>query len=83
MRIIHGAGYSDEERRTFIKIVYQNIYMAMFSMTRAMESLKIPYENPDNHFAKLAEKEVRKGHRVFNDERRNCMSRDEAVKTRA
>ncbi|GAA48886.1 hypothetical protein T265_04399 [Opisthorchis viverrini] len=49
MRIIHGAGYSDEERRTFIKIVYQNIYMAMFSMTRAMESLKIPYENPDNH----------------------------------
>ena len=48
MRIIHGAGYSDEERRTFIKIVYQNIYMAMFAMTRAAESLKIPYENPDN-----------------------------------
>ncbi|VDP89335.1 unnamed protein product [Echinostoma caproni] len=35
MRIIHGAGYSDEERRTFIKIVYQNIYMAMFTMIRA------------------------------------------------
>nr|AAW26092.1 SJCHGC09376 protein [Schistosoma japonicum] len=48
MRIIHGAGYSDDERRTFIKIVYQNIYMAMFTMVRAVESLKIPYENPAN-----------------------------------
>ncbi|VDP99138.1 unnamed protein product [Trichobilharzia regenti] len=48
MRIIHGAGYSDDERRTFIKIVYQNIYMAMFTMIRAVESLKIPYENPAN-----------------------------------
>ncbi|GAA53621.1 guanine nucleotide binding protein (G protein) alpha q polypeptide [Clonorchis sinensis] len=48
MRIIHGAGYSDEERRTFIKLVYQNIYMAMFTMIRAMETLKISYENPAN-----------------------------------
>lgn len=48
MRIIHGAGYSDEERRTFIKIVYQNIYMAMFTMIRAVESLKINYENSSN-----------------------------------
>ncbi|CAL8068427.1 unnamed protein product [Calicophoron daubneyi] len=48
MRIIHGAGYSDEERRTFIKIVYQNIYMAMFTMIRALESLKISYENSAN-----------------------------------
>ncbi|KAF5397188.1 Guanine nucleotide-binding protein G(Q) subunit alpha, partial [Paragonimus heterotremus] len=48
MRIIHGAGYSDEERRTFIKLVYQNIYMAMSTMIRAMENLKIAYENPAN-----------------------------------
>lgn len=48
MRIIHGAGYSDDERRTYIKIVYQNIYMAMFTMVRAMENLKILYENPAN-----------------------------------
>lgn len=58
MRIIHGAGYSDEERRTFIKIVYQNIYMAMFTMIRALESLKIPYENPLNKAYAEAIREV-------------------------
>ena len=48
MRIIHGSGYSDEDKRTFIKLVYQNIYMAMNSMIRAMEALKIPYKNDQN-----------------------------------
>ncbi|XP_041355994.1 guanine nucleotide-binding protein G(q) subunit alpha [Gigantopelta aegis] len=50
MRIIHGTGYSDDDKRSFIKIVYQNIFMAMGSMIRAMETLKIPYrnENADN-----------------------------------
>ena len=43
MRIIHGSGYSDDDKRTFIKLVYQNIYMAMNSMIRAMEALDIPY----------------------------------------
>ncbi|THD21933.1 Heterotrimeric GTP-binding protein alpha subunit G-alpha-q [Fasciola hepatica] len=58
MRIIHGAGYSDEERRTFIKIVYQNIYMAMFTMIRALESLKISYENPANQAYAEAIREI-------------------------
>jgi GTPase SAR1 family protein len=48
MRIIHGSGYSDDDKRTFIKLVYQNIYMAMNSMIRAMEALKIPYKNEQN-----------------------------------
>jgi guanine nucleotide-binding protein G(q) subunit alpha len=48
MRIIHGTGYSDDDKRGFIKLVYQNIFMAMNSMIRAMETLKIPYKNPDN-----------------------------------
>ncbi|KAK9703959.1 G-protein alpha subunit [Popillia japonica] len=43
MRIIHGAGYSDEDKRGFIKLVYQNIFMAMQSMIRAMDLLKIRY----------------------------------------
>jgi guanine nucleotide-binding protein G(q) subunit alpha len=47
MRIIHGAGYSDEDKRGFIKLVYQNIFMAMQSMIRAMDLLKIVYINPD------------------------------------
>lgn len=48
MRIIHGTGYSDDERRTFIKLVYQNIYMAILTMIRALENLKISYANPSN-----------------------------------
>ncbi|XP_018328194.1 guanine nucleotide-binding protein G(q) subunit alpha isoform X3 [Agrilus planipennis] len=48
MRIIHGAGYSDEDKRGFIKLVYQNIFMAMQSMIRAMDLLKIQYASPDS-----------------------------------
>jgi len=46
MRIIHGAGYSEEDKRGFIKLVFQNIFMAMQSMIRAMDLLKIQYEDP-------------------------------------
>ncbi|GFW62239.1 g protein alpha q subunit [Trichonephila clavipes] len=49
MRIIHGSGYSDEDKRSFIKLVYQNIFMAMQSMIKAMELLKIEYKDPTNH----------------------------------
>ncbi|XP_035670448.1 guanine nucleotide-binding protein G(q) subunit alpha [Branchiostoma floridae] len=48
MRIIHGAGYSDEDRRGYTKLVYQNIFMAMHSMIRAMDTLKIAYKNKEN-----------------------------------
>ncbi|XP_055921578.1 G protein alpha q subunit isoform X2 [Eupeodes corollae] len=48
MRIIHGSGYSDEDKRGFIKLVYQNIFMAMQSMIKAMDMLKIQYGAPDN-----------------------------------
>ena len=48
MRIIHGAGYSDEDKRGFIRLVYQNIFMAMHSMIRAMDTLKIPYKDSSN-----------------------------------
>ena len=48
MRIIHGSGYSEDDKRSFIKIVYQNIFMAMNSMIRAMDTLKIAYKDPTN-----------------------------------
>nr|AUC64907.1 Gq-alpha [Argopecten irradians] len=48
MRIIHGSGYSEEDSRGFIKIVYQNIFMAMHSMIRAMDTIKISYEVAEN-----------------------------------
>lgn len=53
MRIIHGAGYSEEDKRGFIKLVYQNIFMAMQSMIRAMELLKIPYADPASYVSKV------------------------------
>ncbi|XP_014276779.1 guanine nucleotide-binding protein G(q) subunit alpha isoform X4 [Halyomorpha halys] len=46
MRIIHGSGYSDEDKRGFIKLVYQNIFMAMQSMIRAMDLLRISFNDP-------------------------------------
>uniref|UniRef100_A0A8C6Q2I3 Guanine nucleotide-binding protein subunit alpha n=1 Tax=Nothobranchius furzeri TaxID=105023 RepID=A0A8C6Q2I3_NOTFU len=48
MRIIHGAGYSDEDKRSFTKLVYQNIFTSMQAMIRAMETLKIPYKCDHN-----------------------------------
>ncbi|XP_074491553.1 guanine nucleotide-binding protein subunit alpha-14-like [Sebastes fasciatus] len=48
MRIIHGRGFSEEERRTFSKCIFQNILSAMKAMTGAMTALRIPYFNPEN-----------------------------------
>ena len=53
MRIIHGSGYSEEDKRSHIKLVFQNIYMAMNSMIRAMEALKIPYKLEKNEIVRL------------------------------
>lgn len=54
MRIIHGTGYSDEDKRSFTKLVYQNIFTAMQAMIRAMETLKIPYKYEHNKVNKQA-----------------------------
>uniref|UniRef100_A0A673URV0 Guanine nucleotide-binding protein subunit alpha n=1 Tax=Suricata suricatta TaxID=37032 RepID=A0A673URV0_SURSU len=48
MRIIHGSGYSDEDRKGFTKLVYQNIFTAMQSMIRAMDTLRIQYACEQN-----------------------------------
>ncbi|XP_067136865.1 guanine nucleotide-binding protein G(q) subunit alpha-like isoform X1 [Centruroides vittatus] len=48
MRIIHGSGYSDEDKKGFIKLVFQNIFMAMQSMIKAMDLLQIQYKNEKN-----------------------------------
>lgn len=48
MRIIHGQGYSDEDKRGYITLVYQNVITAMHMLTNAMDSLKIPYKDPAN-----------------------------------
>jgi phage/plasmid-associated DNA primase len=56
MRIIHGTGYSEEDKRSFVKLVYQNIFMAMHSMIRAMDTLKIQYRDKRNEVKLLINK---------------------------
>ena len=48
MRIIHGTGYTDEDKRGFTKLVYQNIFTSMQAMIRATENLKIQFTYEQN-----------------------------------
>ncbi|KAF7261005.1 hypothetical protein EG68_01861 [Paragonimus skrjabini miyazakii] len=51
MRIIHGSGYSEDDKRAFICLIYQNIFLAMTTMLEAMQKLGIIYsdaKNPEN-----------------------------------
>lgn len=48
MRIIHGSGYSEEDKRGFTRLVYQNIFTAMQSMIHAMDTLQISYIHEHN-----------------------------------
>ncbi|XP_077377096.1 guanine nucleotide-binding protein subunit alpha-14-like isoform X2 [Festucalex cinctus] len=59
MRIIHGGGYSEEDKRNYAKLVYQNIYTCMQTMIRAMDTLHIPFHDP-RHANMLMEVEVDK-----------------------
>ena len=47
MRIIHGQGYSEGDRKKFTVLVYRNIYTASQILINAMESLQIPYETEE------------------------------------
>jgi hypothetical protein len=48
MRIIHGVGYSEEDRRAFRLLIYQNIFVSMQAMIDAMDRLQIPFSRPDS-----------------------------------
>ncbi|KAJ6651566.1 hypothetical protein lerEdw1_020837, partial [Lerista edwardsae] len=48
MRIIHGVGFTEEDRKGYAKVVYQNIFTSIQAMIRAMEALQIPYAQPEN-----------------------------------
>ncbi|XP_051959864.1 guanine nucleotide-binding protein subunit alpha-14 [Xyrauchen texanus] len=48
MRIIHGRGYTEEDRRAYAKLIYQNIFVAIQAMLQAMENLNIPFVDPKN-----------------------------------
>ncbi|XP_028273369.1 guanine nucleotide-binding protein G(q) subunit alpha-like [Parambassis ranga] len=57
MRIIHGSGYSEADRKGFIHIVFQNIITAIKDLIRAMKTLQIEYFDDHNtsHAEKLLE----------------------------
>ncbi|KAA3679305.1 guanine nucleotide-binding protein G(q) subunit alpha [Paragonimus westermani] len=48
MRIIHGSGYSEVDKRAFIGLIYQNILLAMATMIEAMQRLGIIYSDMKN-----------------------------------
>ncbi|KAM3868161.1 guanine nucleotide-binding protein subunit alpha-14-like isoform 1-T1 [Diretmus argenteus] len=48
MRIIHGGGYTEDDKRSYAKLVYQNIYTSMQTMIRAMEALNIHFSDSRN-----------------------------------
>ncbi|RDD47518.1 Guanine nucleotide-binding protein G(q) subunit alpha [Trichoplax sp. H2] len=48
MRIIHGKGYTDNDRAEFTQLVFQNIFTAIQALVKAMETLNITYEHQSN-----------------------------------
>ncbi|KAB5522342.1 hypothetical protein PHYPO_G00158450 [Pangasianodon hypophthalmus] len=48
MRIIHGTGYSEDDRRAFTQSIFQNIFVAVQAMIEAMKTLQIPFTDDKN-----------------------------------
>ncbi|KAM4719583.1 guanine nucleotide-binding protein subunit alpha-14-like [Anableps anableps] len=48
MRIIHGKGYSESDRKGFTKLVCQNIITAIQTLIEAMRTLEIDYLDDQN-----------------------------------
>ena len=46
MRIIHGDGYSEDEKKKFAKLVYQNVFTAVKMLVQGQKIMGIPYVNP-------------------------------------
>ncbi|XP_062268788.1 guanine nucleotide-binding protein subunit alpha-11-like isoform X2 [Platichthys flesus] len=48
MRIIHGSGYSEADRRGFTRLVLQNIVTAIQALIHAMKTLQVDYIDAHN-----------------------------------
>ncbi|XP_061589696.1 guanine nucleotide-binding protein subunit alpha-14-like [Cololabis saira] len=48
MRIIHGKGYSDADKKSFTRLVFQNIITAIKALIEAMKTLEIPFVDDQN-----------------------------------
>ncbi|KAM9841171.1 guanine nucleotide-binding protein subunit alpha-14-like [Aulostomus maculatus] len=60
MRIIHGTGYSEADRKGFTRLVFQNIVTAIQALVHAMKTLKIEYVDDKNtgHAEELSQVEA-------------------------
>ncbi|CAL8322501.1 unnamed protein product [Lota lota] len=73
MRIIHGAGYTEAERRGFAFLVFQNMVTAIQALISAMDMLHIDYLDDNNilqagHVSALEPWQVNAIRRVWNDQ---------------
>lgn len=48
MRIIHGSGFSEQDRKSYAKLVHQNIVTCVQSLVGAMETFRVPYVREEN-----------------------------------
>ena len=48
MRIIHGGGFSEEEKKDYRQQIHGNVYIAIQNLTRAMRKLKVSFDTPEN-----------------------------------
>ncbi|KAM6975995.1 guanine nucleotide-binding protein subunit alpha-11-like [Tautogolabrus adspersus] len=57
MRIIHGSGYSEADKKVFTRLVFQNIFTAIQALINAMKTLQIGYIDDKNtsHAKKLSQ----------------------------
>ncbi|XP_041816189.1 guanine nucleotide-binding protein subunit alpha-14-like [Chelmon rostratus] len=60
MRIIHGSGYSEADRKGFTRLVFQNIVTAIQALIHAMKTLQIDYIDEQNisHAQRLSQVEA-------------------------
>ena len=45
MRIIHGGGYSEGDRRKFVVLIHRNVYTAVVQLLEAMEDLGVAFSS--------------------------------------
>ena len=48
MRILYDNGYTNDQRKNYIKLIHENVYNSMRNMIQAMDALQIKYEKEKN-----------------------------------
>jgi hypothetical protein len=48
MKLIHGEGFKMDEKRRFVPFIYQQIITVVRRICRAMENLRISFQNTGN-----------------------------------